>query len=96
MEKGKLQQAYNAGVSSVKFNADRDRLLDEGTKQCPAEASFDNWYRNQEADKLTTVGRMAVFEQVISNYSTLKEDNGIFHAQLFEAMENYLEQITGY
>lgn len=42
--KEELRKAYQAGVDSVKFNKDRDNLLEEGTKQCPAEANFEDWF----------------------------------------------------
>lgn len=47
---------------------------------------------------LRTVDRMAIANKIIAEYSMLKKDRGIFHAQLFSAMDDYLKACndTGY
>jgi hypothetical protein len=44
--KAKLELAYNAGVKSVQFNINRVKLIEEGTKSCPAKATFQSYYDN--------------------------------------------------
>lgn len=51
MEKKELQEAYEAGVASVKLNKDRDELLERGTKQICEEYSFQQWYSTRELIK---------------------------------------------
>lgn len=41
---------------------------------------------------LTTTERMVIVEEISNNYSMLKKGKGIFHAQLFSAMEDYLKE----
>ena len=36
--------AYEAGKSAQKKDDEIDRLLDEGTKQCPERPSFEDWF----------------------------------------------------
>lgn len=42
-----LKDAYQAGVASVHKNKEIDDLLEQGTKQCPARPSFENWLEVQ-------------------------------------------------
>lgn len=39
---------------------------------------------------LNTVQRMDIANKIFEKYSMLKNDKGIFHAQLFSAMEEYI------
>lgn len=43
---------------------------------------------------LDTSQRMSIAEEITSNYSLLRKDTGIFTAQLFSAMEDYLRECT--
>ncbi len=43
--KALMKSAYSAGESAQKRNNYIDRLLDDGTKQCPARPSFDDWFK---------------------------------------------------
>jgi len=44
---------------------------------------------------LRTTDRMKIANDIIANYSMLKKDKGIFHAQLFSAMDDYLKACNG-
>ena len=52
----------------------------------------------EQRKSLRTVDRMKIADKIISDYSMLKKDKGIFHAQLFSAMDDYLKACneTGY
>lgn len=43
---------------------------------------------------LDVIWRMVIADRIWSKYSMLKKDKGIFHAQLFSAMEDYLRECT--
>ena len=45
--KDELREAFNAGMSAQKRNDKRDKLLEEGTKQCPEESTFETWILNK-------------------------------------------------
>lgn len=47
-----------------------------------------------ERKKLTIVNRMKIAEEIQVKYSMLKKHKGIFHDQLFSAMEEYLKACT--
>ena len=51
-----------------------------------------------ERKVLTVLDRMKIAENIQSKYSMLKKNKGIFHAQLFSAMDEYLKECheTGY
>ena len=44
-----LQDAYQAGERASERNKEIDRLLDGGTKSCPAQPSFENYYQSMLA-----------------------------------------------
>lgn len=89
-----LKEAYEAGRRSLQFNKERDELLERGTKQCPAEANFENWLMIQDLDKKkspTWNDFMKLAEQVSSEYSELRKlyKTSIGSAQLCDAMDNF-------
>lgn len=43
---------------------------------------------------LNTSQRMFIADEILNKYSMLKKDKGIFHAQLFSAMDEYLKECT--
>ncbi len=51
-----------------------------------------------ERKSLTWNMRNEIFKKVVADYSMLRKDKGIFHAQLFHAMDTYLKACndTGY
>lgn len=75
------------------FNEEQKELLKEidilENKTIPFE---------DERKSLSTVKRMEMADIIISKYSILKKQKGIFHEQLFSAMEEYLKKCidTGY
>lgn len=54
--------------------------------------------RAQEVKSLTVLDRSRIAENIYNKFSELKNQRGVFHEQLFCAMEEYLKQCdeTGY
>lgn len=50
-EKQIAKSAFEAGMKAQVFNDKRDRMLDEGTKNCPCESSFETYIGGFEATK---------------------------------------------
>lgn len=49
--KEELKAAYEAGYLAAHFNMERDKMIENGTKQCPAESTFERWYELRDFDK---------------------------------------------
>lgn len=47
MSKEQLKKAFDAGQYSVHFNKEIERLIEGGSKSCPAEITFDSWFDSQ-------------------------------------------------
>lgn len=59
--KTELKKAFDAGMQAEKHNQGREKLLDKGTKQCPAEITFESWYESQNENQKT--GNVIKYDQ---------------------------------
>lgn len=88
----KEQRELLEEISELENNPLNEFQKDLKTSSMPERVFID------ERKKLTVTERMKIAENIQSKYSMLKKPKGIFHEQLFSAMEEYLKQCdeTGY